>query len=42
MRDRRPAADVAAALGVRRGTIYAAKSRVLARVRRELDGLLDE
>ena len=38
----RPAAEVAQALGVRLGTIYAAKSRVLARVRRELDGLLDE
>ena len=38
----RPAAEVAQALGVRLGTIYAAKSRVLARLRRELDGLLDE
>jgi RNA polymerase sigma-70 factor, ECF subfamily len=37
----RPAADVADALGVRVGTVYAAKSRVLSRLRRELDGLLD-
>ena len=37
----RPAAEIAKALGVRLGTIYAAKSRVLARLRRELDGLLD-
>jgi RNA polymerase sigma-70 factor (ECF subfamily) len=38
----RPAAEVAQGMGVRLGTIYAAKSRVLARVRRELEGLLDE
>jgi RNA polymerase sigma-70 factor (ECF subfamily) len=35
------AAEVAAELGVRIGTVYAAKSRVLTRLRRELDGLLD-
>jgi RNA polymerase sigma-70 factor (ECF subfamily) len=33
--------EVAAELGVRVGTVYAAKSRVLARLRQELDGLLD-
>jgi RNA polymerase sigma-70 factor (ECF subfamily) len=38
----RPADEVAAALGVRVGTVYAAKSRVLGRLRRELQGLLDE
>jgi RNA polymerase sigma-70 factor (ECF subfamily) len=32
---------VAAALGVSVGTVYAAKSRVLTRLRRELEGLLD-
>ncbi len=37
----RPADEVAAALGLRVGTVYAAKSRVLSRLRRELDGLLD-
>ena len=37
----RDAAEVAAELGVRVGTVYAAKSRVLSRLRRELDGLLD-
>jgi RNA polymerase sigma-70 factor (ECF subfamily) len=37
----RPAEEVAAELGVRPGTVYAAKSRVLARLRRELAGLLD-
>jgi RNA polymerase sigma-70 factor (ECF subfamily) len=37
----RPAEQVAAELGVRVGTVYAAKSRVLTRLRRELDGLLD-
>lgn len=37
----RPAEDVAAELGVRVGTVYAAKSRVLSRLRAELDGLLD-
>jgi RNA polymerase sigma-70 factor (ECF subfamily) len=38
----RPVEEVAAALGVGVGTVYAAKSRVLARLRRELNGLLDE
>ena len=37
----RRAADVARELGVRVGTVYAAKSRVLSRLRRELAGLLD-
>ncbi len=38
----RPAVEVARGLGVRLGTVYAAKSRVLARLRRELEGLLDQ
>ena len=37
----RDAAAVAAELGVRIGTVYAAKSRVLTRLRRELQGFLD-
>ena len=37
----RPAEAVATELGVRVGTVYAAKSRVLSRLRCELDGLLD-
>jgi RNA polymerase sigma-70 factor (ECF subfamily) len=37
----RPAADVARELGVRIGTVYAAKSRVLYRLRQELAGLLE-
>jgi RNA polymerase sigma-70 factor (ECF subfamily) len=37
----RPAAEVAAELHVRVGTVYAAKSRVLSRLRQELHGLLD-
>jgi len=37
----RPAAEVARELGVRVGTVYAAKSRVLSRLRQELAGLLD-
>jgi RNA polymerase sigma-70 factor (ECF subfamily) len=37
----RPAEEVAAELHVRVGTVYAAKSRVLSRLRQELDGLLD-
>jgi RNA polymerase sigma-70 factor (ECF subfamily) len=37
----RPAADVAAELGLSVGAVYAAKFRVLARLRRELDGMLD-
>lgn len=37
----RDAAAVAAELGVRIGTVYAAKSRVLTRLRRELHGLVD-
>ena len=37
----RDAAAVATELGIRIGTVYAAKSRVLTRLRRELTGLLD-
>ena len=37
----RPAAEVAAELGVSVDVVYGAKSRVLRRLRQELDGLLD-
>jgi RNA polymerase sigma-70 factor (ECF subfamily) len=37
----RPAAEVAAELGLSLDAVYAAKSRVLRRLRRELDGLLN-
>jgi RNA polymerase sigma-70 factor (ECF subfamily) len=37
----RPAAEVAAELGMTAGAVYAAKFRVLARLRLELQGLLD-
>jgi RNA polymerase sigma-70 factor (ECF subfamily) len=37
----RPAADVAAELSISIDSVYAAKSRVLRRLRRELEGLLD-
>lgn len=37
----RPAADVAVDLGIAIGSVYAAKSRVLTRLRQELVGLLD-
>jgi RNA polymerase sigma-70 factor (ECF subfamily) len=37
----RPAADVAAELGMTLDSVYAAKSRVLRRLRKELEGLLD-
>lgn len=37
----RPAPEVAAELGIAVGSVYVAKSRVLARLRRELEGLLD-
>jgi RNA polymerase sigma-70 factor (ECF subfamily) len=37
----RSADEVAAELGVRVGTVYAAKSRVLTRLRQELQGLID-
>jgi RNA polymerase sigma-70 factor (ECF subfamily) len=37
----RPVAEVAAELGVSPGAVYVAKSRVLSRLRQELDGLLD-
>lgn len=38
--DGRPAADVAAELGTTVGAVYMAKSRVLKRLREELDGLI--
>jgi RNA polymerase sigma-70 factor (ECF subfamily) len=38
----REAASVAAQLGIRVGTVYAAKCRVLNRLRQELQGFLDE
>ena len=37
----RPAADVAAELGLTPGAVYAARFRVLDRLRRELAGMLD-
>jgi RNA polymerase sigma-70 factor (ECF subfamily) len=37
----RPAAEVAAELGISVGAVYVAKSRVLSQLRRELAGLLD-
>lgn len=37
----RDAAEVAAELGIRIGTVYAAKSRVMSRLRQELDGFMD-
>jgi RNA polymerase sigma-70 factor, ECF subfamily len=37
----RPAAEVAAELGLTTGAVYAAKFRVLDRLRKELQGLLD-
>jgi RNA polymerase sigma-70 factor (ECF subfamily) len=37
----RPAAEVAAELGISVDAVYAAKSRVLRRLRKELEGLLD-
>src|SRR5262245_51148211 len=37
----RAAEEVAKELGIRVGTVYAAKSRVFSRLRRELEGLLD-
>lgn len=37
----RPAAEVAAELGISVNAVYLAKSRVLARLRQDLDGLLD-
>jgi RNA polymerase sigma-70 factor (ECF subfamily) len=37
----RPAAEVAAELGISVGAVYIAKSRVLSRLRQELKGLLD-
>jgi len=39
--NQRPAADVAEELGIRIGTVYAAKSRVLTRLRHELARFLD-
>jgi RNA polymerase sigma-70 factor (ECF subfamily) len=37
----RPAAEVAEELGMTRGAVYVAISRVLSRLRRELDGLME-
>ena len=37
----RPAADVAAELGITPNAVYLAKARVLSRLRQDLDGLLD-
>jgi RNA polymerase sigma-70 factor (ECF subfamily) len=37
----RPAAEVAAELGLSVGAVYIAKSRILSRLRQELEGLLD-
>jgi len=37
----RPAAEVAAELGISEGAVYVAKHRVLRRLRQELEGLLD-
>jgi RNA polymerase sigma-70 factor (ECF subfamily) len=37
----RSAAEVAVKLGISVASVYAAKSRVLRRLRQELDGLLD-
>src|SRR5262249_9073302 len=37
----RPAAEVAAELGLREGTVWSAKCRGLTRLRQALDGLLD-
>jgi RNA polymerase sigma-70 factor (ECF subfamily) len=37
----RPAADVAAELGISVGSVYVAKSRVMSRLREELQGLMD-
>lgn len=41
MIDGRPAADVAARIGVTPNAVYLARHRVLTRLRREVDGLLD-
>jgi RNA polymerase sigma-70 factor (ECF subfamily) len=37
----RPAAEVAAELGISVNAVYLAKSRILSRLRQDLDGLLD-
>jgi RNA polymerase sigma-70 factor (ECF subfamily) len=37
----RPAAEVAAELGMTEGAVYVARCRVLRRLRSELEGLLD-
>jgi RNA polymerase sigma-70 factor (ECF subfamily) len=37
----RPAAEVAAELGITAGSVYVAKARVMQRLRQELEGLLD-
>jgi RNA polymerase sigma-70 factor (ECF subfamily) len=38
----RSAAEIAARLGIREGTVYSSKSRVLRRLRDELDGLWED
>jgi RNA polymerase sigma-70 factor (ECF subfamily) len=38
----RPAPEVASELGIAVGTVYVAKSRILCRLREELEGLLDD
>jgi RNA polymerase sigma-70 factor (ECF subfamily) len=40
--DNLPAAEVARRLGIERNAVYVAKARVLARLRQELQGLIDE
>jgi RNA polymerase sigma-70 factor (ECF subfamily) len=37
----RPASEVAAELGIAVGSVYVAKSRVMSRLREELQGLMD-
>ncbi len=37
----RPVAEVAAELGIAEGTVYVAKSRIMSRLRQELEGLLE-
>jgi RNA polymerase sigma-70 factor (ECF subfamily) len=37
----RPVAEVAAELGISEGTVYVAKSRIMSRLRQELEGLLE-
>jgi RNA polymerase sigma-70 factor (ECF subfamily) len=37
----RSVAEVAAELGIAEGTVYVAKSRIMSRLRQELEGLLE-